>query len=63
MLSLLISLIVICLIVGVLIWCVRMLPIPAPFNNVVVVLIVLCALVWLVGSIGGLGGVHLGRLD
>lgn len=59
MISLLITLIIICCVIGVLIWCVRMLPIPAPFGNIVIVLIVLIALVWLLSQVGGLGfGLH-----
>ena len=44
MLSLLIFAIVVCLVCAVLCYCVRLLPIPAPFGNIVVVLIILVGL-------------------
>lgn len=59
MVSLLVGLIVLFLIVGCLIYCVRLLPIPAPFNNVVVVLIILIAIVILVDRAGLLTGARL----
>ena len=49
MISLLIFAIVVCLVCGVLIYCVRLLPIPAPFSNIVVVLIILIGLLVVVG--------------
>lgn len=55
MISLLISLIIFCLVVGIVIWLVRMLPIPAPFGNIVVVLIVLVALLLFLERVGFLG--------
>ena len=48
MVSLLIFTIVVCVVAGVVIWAVRLLPIAAPFNQIVVVAVVLVALLfWL----------------
>ena len=48
MIALLIFSIVVCVVAGICIWAVRMLPIAAPFNQLVVVAIVLVALlIWL----------------
>lgn len=59
MISLLVALIVFCLIVGVVIWLIRMLPIPAPFGNIVVVAVVLIALLVFLDRFGGMVGLRL----
>ena len=59
MLSLLISVLVVCLVVGVFIWIVRLLPIPAPWNNVVIAVIALIALIWILETFLGGGGLGL----
>ena len=48
MVSILIFSIVVCVVAGAVIWAVRLLPISAPFNQIVVVAVVLVALlIWL----------------
>ena len=53
MISLLISLIVLCLIVGIVFWLLTLLPIPQPFLNVIKVCIVLIVLLYVIGMLGG----------
>jgi hypothetical protein len=54
MISLLISLIVICLVVGVIFWLLTLLPIPQPFLNVIKVCIVLICLIYVLSMFAGL---------
>jgi hypothetical protein len=63
MISLLISIIVLCLIVSLVVWAIRLLPIPAPFGNIVVVLVVVVAALYLLSELGGVGGLGLHRLN
>jgi hypothetical protein len=51
--SILISLIILCLVVGVIFWLLTMLPVPQPFLNVIKVCIVLICLIWLLTMLGG----------
>lgn len=53
LISLLISIIVVCLIVGVIFWLLTMLPIPQPFQNVIKVCIVLLCLIYVLSILGG----------
>lgn len=55
MISALVSLIIFIIVLGLVFWLVRMLPIPQPFLNILIVLIVLVALIVLVDSMGFVG--------
>lgn len=60
MISLLISLLVIGLIIGLIVYLVRILPIPAPFGNVIIAVICVIAIIWLLEALVGGGGLSLG---
>jgi hypothetical protein len=53
MISLLISLIVLCIVVGIVFWLLTLLPVPQPFANIIKVVIVLICLIWLLSMLGG----------
>lgn len=61
MISLLISIIIIAIIAGLAFWLVGMLPLPAPFGQIVQVAVVLICLLVLLGVV--FGGVQLPRLS
>lgn len=50
--SLLVSLLVFCIVIGLILWLINYLPLPAPFGMIARVVIVLLALVWLVERMG-----------
>lgn len=54
MISLLISLIVLCLVIGVVFWLLTLLPIPQPFLNIVKVCIVLIFLLYAISMLTGI---------
>lgn len=56
MISLLITLIIVVIVVGVLFWILSMLPIPQPWLNVAKVLIALVLLIWLLSYLVPLSG-------
>jgi hypothetical protein len=57
MVSLLISAIVVCMIVGLLLWAIANLPfIPAPMGQILRVVIIVVACLWLIGVLLGHGG-------
>lgn len=60
----LISILILCLVLGLLYYLVQMLPLPPPFKQVALVVIIVIAIIWLLESFGGgLGfGAHCGRL-
>ena len=45
--EMLVTLIVMVLVVGLLYWCITLLPIPEPFKKIVLVLLILLVVVWL----------------
>ena len=53
MISLLISLIVVCLVVGVVFWLLTLLPVPQPFLNVIKVCVVLIFLIYILSMFAG----------
>jgi len=63
MFSFLITLIIFLIVVGCLIWIVRVLPLPAPFPMILQVLIILVALLWLLNGLGVLGGLGFHRVS
>jgi hypothetical protein len=68
MLGLLLSVIVVCMVVGLLLWAIASLPfIPAPMAQILRVVIIVIACLWLIdvlfGAIGGSPHLHLGRLN
>lgn len=58
MLSLLISLLVLCAVVVVVFWLLTILPIPQPFLNIVKVVIILICLFYVLGMLPGLSYFH-----
>lgn len=60
MLGILITLVILCLILGLIWWACDMLPIPAPLKMIIHVAIVLVAVIYLIGLLTG--GVSLPRL-
>lgn len=59
MINVLISIIIICIVLGLLYWLVMMLPIPAPFKNIVNVAFILIAILVVLSYFGGyLPGPH-----
>lgn len=53
MVSLLITLLVACLIAGIIYWIVGLLPIPAPFKNIVMAVLGLILVLWLISYFFG----------
>jgi hypothetical protein len=49
----LISLLVAVIIMGLIYYCITLLPIPQPFKNIVVVIFILICIIWLVGYLPG----------
>ena len=63
MISLLITLIIICIVAGIAYWILTQIPgIPAIVPRLVWVVVALIILVWLLENLGSLGGSHLGHL-
>jgi hypothetical protein len=62
MLGLLINIIVVCMVVGLLLWAIASLPfIPAPMAQILRVVIIVVACLWLIDVLfGAFGGSHLG---
>jgi hypothetical protein len=62
MINLIVSVIVVALVVGLMLWALANLPfIPAPMAQIIKVFIVVIACLWLIGSLfGSIGGPHLG---
>jgi hypothetical protein len=63
MIGLLISVIVVCMVVGLLLWAIANLPfIPAPMGQILRVVIIVVACLWLIevllGHVGSFGGIH-----
>jgi hypothetical protein len=58
MIGLLISLIVLCVVVGVVFWLLTMLPIPQPLMNIIKVCIVLICLLYFIGMLPNVGWSH-----
>lgn len=57
MLSLLLTLLIVCLVVGVFYWIVTLLPLPAPAKQVAMVICAIILLVWMLGVVFGVDGV------
>ena len=53
LISLLISFIIVCLVVGIIFWLLTLLPIPQPFLNVIKVCIVLICLIYIISIFSG----------
>jgi hypothetical protein len=60
MISLLITVLIVCIVVALLIWIVRILPIPAPFGLIAQAVIGVIALIWVLELLLGSGGLSLG---
>ena len=59
MIDILVSVLILCLVVGLIIWVIRILPIPEPFGTVVQAIIALIFVIWLLGVLlGGLPGMR-----
>lgn len=58
----LISLLVAVIIMGLIYYCITLLPIPQPFKNIVVVIFILICIIWLVGYLPGVDYWHGHRL-
>lgn len=54
----LISLLILCLVVGVIFWILSLLPIPQPFLNIAKAVVAIICLIWLLGMLPGLGYAH-----
>jgi hypothetical protein len=63
MISLLISLLIFCLIAGLIWWVVGLLPLPPPFRTVLMVVLAVIFIIYLLETLGALGGgtLSLGR--
>lgn len=61
----LISLLVVLLLLGAVLYCIQLLPLPHPWKTIVLVLVVVIAVVYLLQALGALGGsgLHVGPLD
>jgi len=56
----LVSLLVLVLVCGLIYWLIAyVLPLPAPFKTVALVILVVIIILWLLGQVGYLGGAHL----
>jgi hypothetical protein len=51
----LIGLLIFIIIVGLLYWCVTLLPIPQPFKNIALVIVILICIIFLLNSLGVVG--------
>lgn len=51
----LVGLLVFILIVGLLYWCVTLLPLPQPFKNIALVIVILICIIFLLNSLGVVG--------
>jgi hypothetical protein len=60
MLSLLVTILIICLIAGVFIWAIGLVPLPAPFGVIARVVVALIVLIVLLQLLLGSGGLSLG---
>lgn len=60
----LISILIFCIVLGLLYYLVTLLPLPDPFKTIALVVVILIAIIWLLDSFGGLnlGATHCGRL-
>lgn len=59
----LISLLVLVLVLGLIFYVVRLIPLPPPFQTVTLVILAIIAILYLVSMLGALPGVHLPRLN
>jgi heme A synthase len=57
MLSILVTLLILALVCGVIYWIITMLPVPAPFKNVAIVILLLIFVIYLLGLLFGYAGV------
>jgi len=57
MISILVSLIVVIIVLGLVYWLLTLLPIPQPFHNIIIVLFVLIAILVVVGDLLPIGGI------
>jgi ABC-type uncharacterized transport system permease subunit len=59
--SIIVSLLVICLIIAIAYWAINQLTLPPPVRMVVIVIIALVAILFLLQFVGGVPGLRLGR--
>jgi len=52
----LVGLLIVVIVLGLLIYCVQLLPLPAPFKTIALVIVILIAIVWLLNASGILSG-------
>ena len=55
----LIGLLIAVVVIGLLVWLVRTLPIEEPFKSIAVVVLVVILIIWLLGGLSGFQGIHL----
>lgn len=55
----LIGLLIAIIVVGLLVYLIRMLPIEEPFKNIAIVVLVVILIIWLIGGLSGYQGLHL----
>ena len=59
MIESLVSVLILCLVLGLIIWVIRILPIPEPFGSVAQAIVALIFVIWLLGFLlGGLPGMR-----
>lgn len=58
----LIGLLVFVIILGLLYWCITLLPLPQPFKNIAIVILILICIVFLLNSLGVVGSGPLFRI-
>ncbi len=58
----LVGLLIFIIVVGLLYWCVTLLPLPQPFKNIALVIVILICIIFLLNSLGVVGSGPLIRL-
>lgn len=53
LISILISLLILCLVVAVIFWILSLLPVPQPFMNIAKAIVAIICLIWLLSMLGG----------
>lgn len=55
----LVGLLIAVIVIGLLVWLVRTLPIEEPFKSIAIVVFVVILIIWLLGGLSGFNGLHL----
>lgn len=55
----LVGLLIAVIVVGLLVYLIRMLPIDEPFKNIAIIVLVIILIIWLLGGLTGFQGIHI----